>query len=113
MRKLPPTTATTWRAGCPGSTIQTLKGVRQGSAGGVIAAGILPPGATDIGVIRTSGSQATGRAVQQILPDGSVIFAIAQESADAVDPTEDSISAVTWTDDAGTPARKDVKQKRG
>jgi hypothetical protein len=87
-------------------------GLKTGSAGGLLAAGILPPGATDIRAIRTSDSNATGQAVQQILPDGRVIFAIAQESPGAVDPSKDSISAVTWTDYAGNPARKDVIQKR-
>jgi hypothetical protein len=93
--------------------IQKVKGLKTGSAGGALAAGILPPGATDIGVIRTSGLNATARAVQQNLPDGSVIFAIAEESPEGVDPGKDSISAVTWTDQAGAPARKDVSQKNG
>jgi hypothetical protein len=94
-------------------TIQTLKGLRQGSAGGVLAAGILPPAATDIGVIRTLGSNATGRAVQQTLPDGRVIFAITVETPDAVDPTKDSVEAVTWTNADGTQGRIAVAQKRG
>ena len=82
-------------------------------AGELLAAGILPPGATGIGVIRTSGGKATGRAVQQLLPDGRVIFAITPESLLAVDPGKDLISAVTWTNYDGTPARKDVRQKQG
>jgi len=94
-------------------TIRTVKGLRVGGAGALLAAGVLPPGATGISVIRTSGAKATGRAVQQLLPDGRVIFAITPESLLAVDPGKDLISAVTWTNYDGTPARKDVRQKQG
>jgi len=98
---------------CASARQRCRTGLKTGSAGGLLAAGILPPGATDIRAIRTSDSNATGQAVQQILPDGRAIFAIAQESPDAVDPAKDSITAVTWTNADGSPGRIAVTQKRG
>jgi hypothetical protein len=90
-----------------------LKGqdVFTGTDGPPIAAGILPPGATDIGVILTTGEVANGLPVTERLPDGRVIFAIKAESAQPSQPSKDSIKAVTWTNADGSQGRQDVTQK--
>ena len=77
-----------------------------------IAAGVLPPGASEIGVYLRSGDSATGLAVQQRLPDGRVIFAMSAGFAHPDDPGKDSIKAVTWTNADGTQGRIDVTQKQ-
>ena len=70
-----------------------------------IAAGILPPSASDIGVELTSGARASRLAVQQRLPDGRVIFAMSAGFAHPTDPGRDSIKAITWTNADGTQGR--------
>ena len=81
--------------------------------GAPIAAGILPPGASDIGVILTAGEALNPVVVLVRLPDGRVSFAVKAESAHPSVPSKDSIKAVTWTNADGTQGRKDVTQKRG
>ncbi len=73
-----------------------------------IAAGILPHGASDIGVELTSGATASRLAVQQRLPDGRVIFAMSAGFAHPTDPGKDSIKAITWTNADGTRGRVPV-----
>ena len=70
-----------------------------------IAAGILPPGSSNIGVELTTGDTATRLAVQQRLPDGRVIFAMSAGFAHPTDPGKDSIKAITWTNADGTQGR--------
>jgi len=80
--------------------------------GGVpIAAGILPPGAKEIGVVLVSNDAATGLAVHERLPDGRVIFALKADWGQSSDPRKASIRAITWTNADGTPGRIDVTQK--
>ena len=88
------------------------KGWYVGYDGGPIAAGILPPGASNIGAILTTGAPASTVVVPQRLPDGRVIFAIKAESAHPSQPSKDSIKAVTWTNADGTQGRKDVTQQQ-
>jgi len=82
--------------------------------GGVpIAAGILPPGAKEIGVILTTGVAPYPIVVSEVLADGRVIFAVkAQESAEPTGPRKASIKAITWTNADGTPGRMNVTQKQ-
>lgn len=80
--------------------------------GAPIAAGILPPGASDIGVILTAGEALNPVVVLVRLPDGRVSFAVKAESAHPSVPSKDSIKAVTWTNADGTQGRKDVTQKQ-
>ena len=79
--------------------------------GAPIAAGILPPGASNIGVILTAGEALNPVVVLVRLPDGRVSFAVKAESAHPSVPSKDSIKAVTWTNSDGTQGRKDVTQK--
>ena len=88
------------------------KGVDVLSSGPPIAAGILPPGATDIGVVLTTGAAASPSIVSEHLPDGRVIFAIKAEGPSPTLPSQDSIKAVTWTNADGTQGRIDVTQKQ-
>jgi hypothetical protein len=90
----------------------TEMGRREVVDGAPMAAGILPAGATDIGVILTTGEIASGLPVSERLPDGRVIFAIKAESAQPSQPSKDSIKAVTWTNADGSLGRKDVTQKQ-
>ena len=76
-----------------------------------IAAGILPPGAKEIGVVLVSNDAATGLAVHERLPDGRVIFALKADWGQSSDPRKASIKAITWTNADGTPGRIDVTQK--
>ncbi len=76
-----------------------------------IAAGILPPGAKEIGVVLVSNDAATGLAVHERLPDGRVIFALKADWGQSSDPRKASIRAITWTNADGTPGRIDVTQK--
>ena len=75
-----------------------------------VAAGILPAGASDIGVILTTNEIASGLPASERLPDGRVIFAIKAEGDQTSSPKKDSIKAVTWTNADGSPGRKDVTQ---
>ena len=75
-----------------------------------VAAGVLPVGASDIGVILTTGEVASGLPLSVRLPDGRVIFAIKAEGAQTSSPGKDSIKAVTWTNADGSPGRKSVTQ---
>ncbi|MEO8518723.1 MAG: hypothetical protein ABI438_06045 [Dermatophilaceae bacterium] len=81
------------------------KDVQLTNDGPPIAAGILPPGSSNIGVDLTTGDAATGLAVEQRLPDGRVIFAMSAGFAHPNDPGKDSIKAVTWTFADGTQGR--------
>jgi hypothetical protein len=90
-------------------------GARQGSYigedGAPIATGILPSGASDIRVILKKGETTDPIAVQELLPDGRVVFAVQTEGATLDQPSESSIEAVTWTNADGSKGRKDVAQK--
>lgn len=80
--------------------------------GAPIAAGTLAPGASDIGVILTTGVAPDPIVVSEVLADGRVIFAVkVMESAELTGPSKDSIKAITWTNADGTPGRIDVTQK--
>ena len=87
------------------------KGVVFRNEGPPIAAGILPPGSSDLRVILTKGVAPSPIVVSETLPDGRLIFAIRAEGPRPSDPSTDSIQAVTWTNADGTPGRKDVNQK--
>jgi hypothetical protein len=76
-----------------------------------IAAGILPSGASDIGVNLTSGAAMTGIAKSEPLPDGRVAFAV-NASFGKSDPSKDSVNAITWTNSDGSRSRLKVIQKR-
>ncbi len=92
-----------------------LRQVKLGSEvtdGAPIAAGILPPGASDILVVLTDNSSAGGLAVTQLLPDGRVIFALSTGMAHPSYSSRDSIKAITWTNADATQGRKDVTQKQ-
>jgi len=78
-----------------------------------MAAGILPPGSSGIGVILTTDAVARPIIVSKRLPDGRVIFALKVASTIATDPGKDSIKAVTWTNADGSQGRMDVTQKQG
>jgi len=82
------------------------------SSGAPIAAGILPSGASGIGVELTDGGARTGLATTERLPDGRVIFTMSAGFAHPADPGKDSIKAVTWTNADGTRGRKDVTQQQ-
>jgi hypothetical protein len=91
-----------------------LKGqkVMSGTDGPPLAAGVLPPGASDIGVILTTNEVADGLPVSESLPDGRVIFAFQAEATRPSSPNQDSIKAVTWTNADGTQGRMAVTQKQ-
>jgi hypothetical protein len=80
--------------------------------GAPMAAGILPPGASDIGAILTTNEVARGLPHQERLPDGRVVFAIKAESSRPSQPSKDSIKAIIWTNADGTKGRKDVIQQK-
>lgn len=80
--------------------------------GAPVAAGILPPGASNIDVILTTNEVANGLPVMQPLPDGRVLFAIKAEGAQPSRPSKDSIKAVTWTNLDGSKGRQDVTQQK-
>lgn len=80
--------------------------------GAPVAAGILPPGASNIGVILTTNDIANGLPVTESLPDGRVIFAVKAEGARPSQASKDSIKAVTWTNADGSKGRKDVTQQK-
>jgi hypothetical protein len=82
-----------------------------GYDGAPIAAGILPPGASDIGVVLTEGETLNPVVVLGRLPDGRVVFAVKAESAHPSRPSKDSITAVTWTNADGSMGRKSVTQE--
>jgi hypothetical protein len=91
---------------------RTAKGLMS-VAGPPLAAGILPPGASDIGVVLTTNVARAGTAATDRMPDGRVIFAITGSIGRSADPGRDSIKAVTWTNADGTPGRIAVPQKQG
>lgn len=76
-----------------------------------IAAGILPPGSTRIGVITTD-AVTHPVIVSKRLNDGRVIFALKVASAKATDLGKNSIKAVTWTSSDGTMGQMNVTQKQ-
>jgi len=82
-----------------------------GEDGAPMATGILPSGASDIRVVLKKGEAADQIAMQELLPDGRVIFAIQTEGATLTQPSESSIAAVTWTNADGTKGRKEVAQR--
>ena len=85
--------------------------VMEAVAGPPVAAGVLPSGATDIGVDLASGETIPGRALTQRLPDGRVIFAL-NVTYGTADPRRASIKAVTWHNADGTQGRIAVTQKK-
>jgi hypothetical protein len=86
--------------------------VMSGTDGPPLAAGVLPPGASDIGAILTTNVVANGLPVSESLPDGRVIFAFQTEATQPSNPNRDSIKAVTWTNANGTRGRIAVTQKQ-
>jgi hypothetical protein len=80
-------------------------------AGPPIAAGILSPGSSGIGVILTTDAVVRPIIVSKRLNDGRVIFALKVASTKATDLGKDSIKAVTWTNADGTKGRMNVTQK--
>jgi hypothetical protein len=82
-----------------------------GYDGAPIAAGILPPGASNIGVLLTRGKALNPVVVLKTLSDGRVTFAVKAESAHPVRPSKDSIRAVTWTNADGSTGRQNVTQE--
>ena len=85
--------------------------VMEAVAGPPVAAGVLPSGATDIGVDLASGEAIPGRALTQRLPDGRVIFAL-NVTYGTADPRKASIKAVTWHNADGAQGRIAVTQKK-
>lgn len=77
-----------------------------------IAAGILPPGSSTIGVILTTDAVARPTVVSKRLDDGRVIFALRVASTNATGLGKDSIKAVTWTNADGSQGRMGVTQKQ-
>lgn len=77
-----------------------------------VAAGILPPGASGIGWILSTGADASPIVVSERMPDGAVIFAIKVPSAQESSLVKATVKAVTWTNADGTQGRKDVTQKQ-
>jgi hypothetical protein len=94
--------------------ITLVQGQRTAGPGAPIAAGILPPGSSFIGVILDTNLAVPGVAVSDRLPDGRVIFATTQlDVSRSPDPGSYSIKTVTWVNADGTRGRVDVTQKRG
>jgi hypothetical protein len=91
-------------------TIKGVKGLYVGYDGAPIAAGILPPGASKIGVLLTVGKAASPLVVLQHLPDGRVVFVVKAESAHPSTPSRDAIKAVTWTNADGSKGQAKVTQ---
>jgi hypothetical protein len=87
------------------------QGLYVGPDGSPMAAGILPAGASDIGVDLSSGERMTGLAKTETLPDGRVIFALDAKLRKGV-PNKDLIKAVTWTYADGSQGLATVNQKR-
>jgi hypothetical protein len=79
--------------------------------GAPVAAGILPSGASDIGVELASGQAMTGLAKTETLPDGRVIFALKADFGTA-DPNKDAIKAISWTNADGSRGQHTATQKR-
>jgi len=93
---------------------QTALGVSiVATAGAPMAAGILPRGSSNIGVILTTGDAVAGLPTTDRLPDGRVIFAINGDFSRSSDPSKDSVKAVTWTKADGTQGWIAVNQKQG
>ncbi|HYO19499.1 MAG TPA: hypothetical protein VES02_12630 [Dermatophilaceae bacterium] len=90
---------------------RTTKGLMS-LAGPPLAAGVLPPGASDIGVVLSTNDAMAGTAASDRMPDGSVIFAITGDFSRSSDRGKDSIKAVTWTNADGTRGRIAVTQKQ-
>jgi hypothetical protein len=84
-----------------------------GFDGAPMAAGILPPGATNIVVILTTNQIASGVPVQERLPDGRVIFALKAQGPHPSQPSKDSIKTIIWTNTDGSQGRIAVTQKQG
>jgi hypothetical protein len=92
----------------------TIKGVRTAEVheGSPLAAGVLPPGATAVGVVLTTNEARTGLAVTRRLPDGRVVFALNASFGRSGEPANDSIRAVTWTNADGSKDQIKVTQKK-
>jgi hypothetical protein len=94
---------------------QYSKDITRGSIvvddGAPLATGILPPGATHIGVILKSGKATRPIIAQAGMPDGKVIFLIQTDSDKLSQPSKISIKTVTWTNADGSQGRRDVNQK--
>lgn len=92
----------------------TIKGVRTAEVhgGGPLAAGVLPPGATAVGVVLTTNEARTGLEVTKRLPDGRVILALDASFGRSANPAQDSIRAVTWTNADGSKGQIKVTQKK-
>jgi hypothetical protein len=91
--------------------VASSKGAGANPGGSPIAAGILPPGSSGIGVVLTTDAVARPTIVSKRLDDGMVVFAL-KAASKAADPGKDSIKAVTWTNADGTHGRIAVTQKQ-
>jgi hypothetical protein len=89
------------------------QGAPLSQVGPPIAAGILPPGSSGIGMILTTGAIARPVIVSKRLNDGRVIFALKVAGTKAPDTGKASISAITWTNADGTKGRADVSRQQG
>jgi hypothetical protein len=87
-----------------------IRGSSVGDDGAPMAAGMLPRGASNIGVDLTIGGAMTGLAVSAVGPDSRVIFAL--KAAYGSEPSKDSIKAITWTNEDGSPGKLNVNQVR-
>jgi hypothetical protein len=87
-----------------------VRGSKIADDGAPMATGILPPGASHIGVILKAGVATSPIIVEETMPDGRVIFLIQTDSARLSQPSNRSINAVTWTNADGSTGRRDVNQ---
>jgi len=87
------------------------KGWLVGYDGAPIVAGLLPPGASNVGVLLTKGEALNPVVVLKSLPDGRVVFAVKAESAHPSTPSKDSIKTVTWTNADGSRGQRNVTQE--
>ena len=78
------------------------RGVRTLFDGAPIAAGILPPGASGIGWILSTGADSSPVVVSERMPDGTVIFAMKVPSAQESSLVKATVKAVTWTNADGS-----------
>ena len=76
-----------------------------------VAAGVLPPGASNIGVVLTTNQAKTGLAVSEPLPDGRVVFVLDADLGTSDDPSSSSIKAIFWTNADGSQGRIAVTQQ--
>jgi len=82
--------------------LRKVKGGTEFIDGPPVAAGILPPGASDIGWVLSTGADASPVVVSDRMPDGTVIFAMKVPSAQESSLVKATVKAVTWTNADGS-----------